>query len=762
MERDRSYRDRLSKKINPFKIVPKISYNKLNKEKAWEYRRYPEFDVNFCCISLDGTLGDIFKIGNLYIGLPSSEGKEIINFDKSDDDAKWERVEPPVAFDDLWFDYKNDMASASVSKRNSIRSDFVRKRNILVEKHQDFVDEEFHKRKYGVFIKIDNEVHYMTGENWLFLSHYYLTESNMYGYFRIPAMECYWHWEGVKADDSSWGEIRGKGRRTSWSVESASMALNVFTLTKYANIPIVSERKDLAGKLFTGKIVKSFEYYPIYFKPLIPLPSKEIKTDLSISFETKRKEESQISYYPTKLTAYDSTKVKNLSINDEIGKWEDTSLVEFLSRHSKCHTEGGAKARCGSTAGDYLKGGGQEFEIEFLDADANKRSRIGRTGNGLVSLFVDVCYTMTQPISYFDKWGHAVVKDPKEPIWNESGKHLLECGAITDWDITYENLAKAKGPKAKAKLNAFMRDMPRTIEHMFRNEGGTKNDFDITNLNNHLEYLRKYTEEDLVDTVYRGNLTWTGEPFDSEVEWRPNVNGKFFTTWVPPKDLQNKWTSKVFMGKNVKTPLNNHIGCFGVDSYDIMGNLKDKSGSDGAIVGYSKFSQTGCPSQSFFLKYKERPDKRNDFYDDVIKACQFFGMYALVESNKARLLEYMYDKGYTGYAMRRQDKKWRHLNDAEKLWGGMPSSIPVIEDQASLLKDYILDYVGQNLEDDCKVWFIDMIKEWINFDLNNRKLFDLGVASGFALMGSQYKVKQRANVDEAIHSGGITLSSFGA
>ena len=583
----------------------------------------------------------------------------------------------------------------------------------------------------------------------------------MFGYFRVPAMESYWHWEAVVADQNSWGEIRGKGRRTSWSVESASMALNVFTKTKYANIPIVSERKDLAKKLFKDKIIGSFEYYPIYFKPLIPLPDRDIVSNLNISFETKRKESSNIDYYPTKLTAYDSTKVKNISINDEIGKWEETSLCEFVSKHMRCHTEGKATGRFGSTAGDYAKGGGQEFEIEMLDANANERNRLGRTGNGLISLFIDVCYTMTQPISYFDEWGYAVVKDPIEPILNESGE-LLEWGAETDWDITYEKLAKAKGPKAKAKFNAFMRDMPRTIEHMFRNEGGIKNDFDIINLNNGLEHLRKYTEDDLVDTVYRGNLVWSGEPFNSDVQWRPNTKGKFFTTWIPPKDLANKSVSKVFMGKNVRFPSNNHIGCFGVDSYDIMGNLKDKSGSDGAIVGYTKMSQTGAPSHSFFLKYKERPDKRDDFYDDVIKACQFFGFYALIESNKSRVLEYMYDKGFTGYAMRRQDKKWRHLNDSEKLWGGMPSSTPVIEDQASLLKDYILDFVGQDLDNDCKVWFADLITEWINFDLNNRKLFDLGVASGFALMGASYRVKQRKNVEDIMQQGGVTMGAFGA
>src|SRR5690606_6105608 len=215
---------------------------------------------------------------------------------------------------------------------------------------------------------------------------------------------------------------------TSWTVESASMALDDITITKYAEIPIVSERKDLAEKLFLGKIVKSFEYYPIYFKPLIELPDDEPKKTLYIMNETKRKDSGSISFYPTKATAYDSTKVKPLSINDEIGKWEDESLIEFISRHSKCHTNGGGKGRFGSTAGEYHKGGGAEFEIEFLAADPSQRNEItGRTTNGLINFFIDICYTMTEPFVFFDEWGYSIVHDPKEPILNEEGK-ITEVG----------------------------------------------------------------------------------------------------------------------------------------------------------------------------------------------------------------------------------------------------------------------------------------------------------------------------------------------
>lgn len=755
---NKNYRGRVGKLINTYDVIPPIIYHKKNDEKSWEYKEYPEYDDNFICISKDGTLGQIWKVGDLFIGLPSSKNKKIINEAKDPKDCKWERKAPPPEFRKLWNRYKRDMASEkNATRRTNIREKFISEKDELISKESEFVKEEYNKREHGVFIKIDKETHYLTGEYWMFLSHYYLTESAMYGYFRVVAMEALWHWEAVRADSRAWGEIRGKGRRTSWSVESASIALNVFTITKFAEIPIVSERKDLAEKLFKGKIVNSFGYYPIYFKPIIPLPNINPSSSLEIQQETDEAETSVIDFYPTKETAYDSTKVKNVSINDEIGKWKDESLSEFVVRHMRCHTEGGATARFGSTAGAYAGGGGEEFEVEFLAGDATKRNSLGRTSNGLISFFIDVCYTMTQPRSYFDEWGYSVVHDPVKPILNESGK-WLEIGAITDWNTTHDTYKKEG---KKKKLNAFLRDMPRTVEHMFRDEGGVHNDFDITNLNNHDEFLSAIPEEEIKKIIHRGNLVWTGEEYNSDVRWIPNEQGRIETTWLPSKEQQNLSTKKAFYGNTLDFPENNHIGAFGIDSYDISQTV-DRVGSNGAIVGFSKYNMVGCPQKSFFLKYLHRPDKETDFYDDAIKICKFFSMYALIESNKPQILKHFKNNGFRGYSMTRQDKKWKDLSDFERDYGGVPASKEFNKDVASLLKDHIIDYIGQNLDKDCHCYFIEMIKEWKKFNVNKRQKFDLSVACQLALMATQYKVKQRQTVNINNDQNNISISDFGA
>ena len=49
-------------------IVPKSVLNKRNAKKAWKYGYNEEYDI--VIISKDGTLGQVYELDNLKIGLP--------------------------------------------------------------------------------------------------------------------------------------------------------------------------------------------------------------------------------------------------------------------------------------------------------------------------------------------------------------------------------------------------------------------------------------------------------------------------------------------------------------------------------------------------------------------------------------------------------------------------------------------------------------------------------------------------------------------
>src|SRR5690606_37997480 len=102
IEIDRSYRGRIGKLTDPSELgISSQIIKKKNNEKSWRYGEHPEYHKNFICISKNGTLGDIYLVDNLYIGLPSQEGYNIMNEGLSGKDAKWHRSkERPFEFEE--------------------------------------------------------------------------------------------------------------------------------------------------------------------------------------------------------------------------------------------------------------------------------------------------------------------------------------------------------------------------------------------------------------------------------------------------------------------------------------------------------------------------------------------------------------------------------------------------------------------------------------------------------------------------------------
>ena len=80
-------------------VVPQKILDKKNAKKEWEYGYNPEFDI--VIISKDGTLGDIYDIQNLRVGLPKTPEK--VSY-KSD---KWEPIILPKELSRIKTDRKS-------------------------------------------------------------------------------------------------------------------------------------------------------------------------------------------------------------------------------------------------------------------------------------------------------------------------------------------------------------------------------------------------------------------------------------------------------------------------------------------------------------------------------------------------------------------------------------------------------------------------------------------------------------------------------
>jgi hypothetical protein len=513
--------------------------------------------------------------------------------------------------------------------------------------------------------------------------------------------------------------------------------VNTGTLAKDARVGMLSKTGGDAKKMFTDKVVPINSRLPFFFKPIMDGMDKP-KTELAFRipaskitkknmYDTTTEElyglDTTIDWKNTDDNSYDGEKLL-LLVHDESGKWLKPNNILNNWRVTKTCLRLGSKiiGKCmmGSTS-NALKKGGEQFKKLYRDSDVTNRNSNGQTKSGLYSLFIPMEWNME---GFIDRYGMPVFRTPDKPVLGIDGEYITQ-GAIDYWKGEVDSLKS--DPDA---LNEFYRQFPRTESHAFRDES-KQSIFNLTKIYQQVEYNDSLIME---HHVTRGSFSWKNGIKDTEVVFNPDKRGRFYVSWTPSKNLQNRVVEK----NGVKYPGNEHIGAFGCDSYDISG-VVGGGGSNGALHGKTKFSMEDAPSNQFFLEYIARPETAEIFFEDVLMACVFYGMPILCENNKPRLLYHFKNRGYRGFSMNRPDKPANKLSKTEKELGGIPnSSEDVKQAHASAIESYIEEHIGFKSEDemgDCV--FVRTLEDWAKFDISNRTKFDASISSGLAIMATQ-------------------------
>ncbi len=696
-------------------IVPQKILDKKNAKKEWEYGYNPEYDM--VVVSKDGTIGDIYDIQNLRVALPKTPDK--LNY-KAD---KWEPIELP----------------RELSRIKTI-FDWNRRDNTFKNQWVDFIEQEFDRREYGYWF-INNKVKtYITGHHYM-----YLTWSKTdvgHPDFRESNRIFFLFFEACKADSRCFGMCYLKNRRSGFSFMASSVSVDIATLAKDARIGMVSKTGPDAKKMFTDKVVPIANNYPFFFQPVrdgMTTPKTELAFRVPAEKITRKNMDQEkdeemdgldtsIDWRNTADNSYDGEKLRFL-IEDEAAKLEKPMNIENGWRIRKTCLRLGAriigKCMMGSTS-NALDKGGENYKKLYYDSDVTKRNKNGQTISGLYSLFIPMEYNFE---GYIDQYGHAVLEKPEKPVKSAEGTWITE-GVIDYWNNEVASLKS--NPDA---LNEFYRQFPRTESHAFRDE--TKSSiYNLTKIYQQIDYNDGLIQDHVIT---RGFFHWKNGEKDTEVIWTPDKNGRFLVSWIPEIALRNNFITK----NGTRYPLNEHIGAFGCDPYDISGATF--GGSNGSLHGLTKFNMANAPSNTFFLEYIARPQTAEIFFEEVLMACVFYGMPILAENNKARLLYHFKNRGYRGFSMNRPDKHKTKLSFTELEIGGIPSSSEDMKQaHAAGIGTYIEKYVGYDLEGTYRnpdeignMPFTRTLQDWAKFNVNDRTKYDASISSGLAIMANQ-------------------------
>ena len=701
--------------------IPNSVMANKNKAKTWKYGYNEKYKL--VIISRDGTLGDIYEISNVIIGLPKTP-KTFENQKEKKENQVWTPTIQPKVLKRIQSIFQwNEMP---VSFKNS---------------WVDYIEKEFDKREEGHWFLNNGIPTYITGTHYMYLQ---WTKIDVgHPDFREANRIFYIFWEACKADNRSFGMCYLKIRRSGFSFMSSSEGVNQATITRDARIGILSKTGADAKKMFTDKVVPISNNYPFFFKPIqdgMDKPKTELAYRVPASKITKKNMyvtdnedldglDTTIDWKNTSDNSYDGEKLQYL-LHDESGKWERPENILNNWRVTKTCLRLGSKiiGKCmmGSTS-NALDKGGANFKKLFEDSDASKRNQNGQTKSGLYNLFIPMEWNFE---GYIDKYGMPVLFTPKKTVVGMDGEDI-NTGAINYWKNEVDSLSS--DPDA---LNEFYRQFPRTESHAFRDES-KQSLFNLTKIYQQIDFNDSLI---LGQHITKGSFQWENGVKDSKVIFSPNKSGRFLVSWTPAKHLQNK----VFLKHGIKYPANEHIGSFGCDSYDISGVVVGK-GSNGALHGMTKFNMDDAPSNEFFLEYIARPQTAEIFFEEVLMACVFYGMPILCENNKPRLLYHFKNRGYRGFCMNRPDKRYNKLSKTERELGGIPnSSEDVKQSHAAAIESHIEKHIGLDLDGTFRdvdimgtMPFQRTLEDWAKFDITNRTRFDAAISSGLAIMANQ-------------------------
>jgi hypothetical protein len=215
-----------------------------------------------------------------------------------------------------------------------------------------------------------------------------------------------------------------------------------------------------------------------------------------------------------------------------------------------------------------------------------------------------------------------------------------------------------------------------------------------------------------------GVEVWDGLSQKVVMSWRPR-NGQNFTCGIDPFRNLNAGQAKA----NAKMGFS-------------LSNSRQSNGGIGILWEYDDSVDHGKAKKDWdsftcVLSYTYRPATQEEYFEDVIMACQYYGALMYPEQNVEAFIAYVYKRGYGGYFLFDMGLDGRPKPLPGK-WTGTETQQDIVREY----KDYV-EFRGHKEKHD------KLLLEIKNFSgVESFTRLDLKTAFGYALLGSKSRYRE--------------------
>lgn len=608
-------------------------------------------------------------------------------------DCEWE-------IDPRWAQYKQWKAEEEKLKKSN--PDYIHPK--LVE----FINDCWDYRIGGFWFYNNTEPTYITGHHWTYLSVIYLDDGKL-PLYRWADLIFFYMWEFCKEHPKSFGMLQLAKRRDGKTFKAGTIAIDLTTSNPSFKAGIQSKTDDDAKEVFRKAIINPYKKLPYFFQVAKSnmqsngkLPSNELRFIGSKSDDFDDELDSCIDYKPSLEVAYDGTRL-GFYFADEVGKPQKIDInsrwdvVQFCLRESDGRITG---KTIHTTTVEDMGGAADKLMKMWVNSDYHSiKEDVYQTGTGMFRLFIPAQYTLS-----IDRYGNPCIEESLKQIMSER---------------------KAKSNDARA-LASVIRKMPTNIKEAFQSDS-TSCAFNPIILQKREDELKWSNGEMLYEV---GNLYWKDDKEFGDVVFVANPNGRFKIAMHPHEQIRNGRIERFGM----TMPANNAEFCAGIDPYDhkikLEGNKSEGKLSKGAIVVLKKTSAMYPDEldEGVACLYLHRTENPEDFYMDAIKCLMYYGCEALIEINRTGFNLWLEKKALENYSAFLPTKSARGITASDK--------------SNSQLAEYTDQYINNYCD---KVNFIELIQDWLRFDVSDTTKFDAAMAFGYARMLRKVREERIAN-----------------